>query len=445
MRRVLRILLVAIVVTAVVWWLASLPGEFDASLAGWRVSAPAPLALLGLALFVYLVHLLLRLLAGLWHLPRRLRFWRGEKARATGERAVSACLLALAAGEAAPARRTARRARRLLGDTPQTLLLAAEAARLADDDLEAERLYTLMSERPDAAFLGLRGLFRQAMAREDWNAAADFARRAEIVHPGGSWLRTERAGLAVRLGDWQQALALAGPGAPEADFAAAAAEAEGDPVQAGRLARRAWKANPALTPAALAYAAVLRRSGHEKRALALLRRAWSLSPHPDLAAFALAGVTEWQARLKRAEWLVVKQPNHPESHFLLAREMLAAGLTGPARGHVEAARASGMNERRLWLLLADIEAAERGDSEEGRLAQRDALRAAANADPDPAWRCRRCGTVHPRWQPACPACHAVGEIRWGAPQRVLLAAPAAADVFPPSAGRQPAPATGPHA
>ena len=425
MRQVLRILVAALLVTAAVWWLLSLPGTLALSVAGWQMNAPAPLALAAAVVFILVVHLLLRLLAALWHLPRSLRFWRARKARDGGDLAVGRCLVALAASEPAPARREARRARRMLGDTPQTLLLAAEAARVAGDDMEAERLYTLMSERADAAFLGLRGLFRQAMAREDWNAAGDFARRAELVHPGGGWLKTERTELAVRLGNWQQALALAGSKAPVADFATAAAEAEGDPVQASRLAQRAWKANPGLAPAALAYATLLRRTGHAKRALAVVQQAWTACPHPDLAAFALEGIAEWQARLRLAERLVARQPNHPETHFLLARENLAAGLTGPARGHLESTRRAGLNERRVWLLQADLEAAERGETEEGRIAQRDALRKAANADPDPAWRCRHCGTVFLRWQPACPSCHTAGEIRWSGPNRVLLAAPAA--------------------
>jgi HemY protein len=87
-------------------------------------------------------------------------------------------------------------------------------------------------------------------------------------------------------------------------------------------------------------------------------------------------------------------------------------LTGEARRHAEAARDAGLNQRRLWLLLADIEEADHGDSEAGRLAQRDALRRAASADPDPTWRCTVCHTQQPVWHPACPACATAGGLRW---------------------------------
>ena len=153
-------------------------------------------------------------------------------------------LVALAAGDQGEAPRQANRARRLLGDTPQTLLLAAEASRLAGNDAGAADLFKLLAGRDDAAFLGLRGLFRQALAREDWSAATALARQAAAANPGGAWLREERTQLAMRTGDWRQALALAGPGAPRAAYATAAADVETDPDEGTRLARQAWKEHP---------------------------------------------------------------------------------------------------------------------------------------------------------------------------------------------------------
>ena len=423
MRRVIVIIVIAAVVLAAAWWLGGLPGEVSATVAGYSVQASAPIAVVVLVVFVLLVHFILRLLSGVLNLPGRIRFWSARRRRAAGDRAVSRSLVALAAGEAKDARREAERARRLLGDTPQCLLLTAEARRLGNEELAATEIYNLMAGREDTAFLGLRGLFRQAMAREDWTAAAHIARRAEQVHPGGTWLRSERAQLAVRVGNWSQALTLADHDAPVADFATAAAEAEGDPVQALRLARRAWKANPGLTPAALAYARLLRRTGRESRALAVVQQAWASFPHPDLAAFALAPLSDRLERVKAAGRLTAKQPNHPESLFLLAQENLAAGLIGAARQHAEAARRAGLTQRRLWLLLADIEAEEHGETEEGRLAQRDALRQAATAEADPTWRCQTCGSLYQTWQPACPACHTAGHIRWGGPSRLVLPRP----------------------
>jgi HemY protein len=189
---------------------------------------------------------------------------------------------------------------------------------------------------------------------------------------------------------------------------------------ARRLAKRAWDADPGFAPAALAYAARLREAGKENRALDVLRTSWMRSPHPDIADAMLSTATDDMTRARRAEALAAAAPNSVETQLLLGRVALAAGFPSDALRRAEEARAAGVNQRRLWLLLADI--AERsGDS----AAQADALRHAARADPDPAWRCGACGTVLPTWSPRCPRCDATGQVTWGeasaAPLRQLVA------------------------
>src|SRR5580704_10833659 len=105
------------------------------------------------------------------------------------------------------------------------------------------------------------GLLRNAIEHEDWSEATALARQAETVQPGAAWLRHERARLAVRAGNWSEALALADADAPKAALAAAAAEAEPDASRAMRLARQAWQDDPSLPSAALAYASRLRAAG----------------------------------------------------------------------------------------------------------------------------------------------------------------------------------------
>jgi HemY protein len=425
MLRVLLALLVGGLVLALAWVLAGLPGHVTAEIGDTTFEAGTPVVGLGLLLLFVVLYAAFRLLGAVFRLPRTLSARQAANRRRAGDGAVTRALLALAAGERGDARREAGRARRLLGDTPQTLLLAAEAGRLAGRDDEAETVFRALAARDDAAFLGLRGLLRQAIEREDWNEAAALARQAETVQPGAAWLRHERARLAVRAGNWTDALALADADAPKAALAAAAAEAEPDASRARRLAKQAWQDDPSLPTAALAYASRLRTAGRESRALAVIRHSWAIAPHPDLAAFALAPVGDALGRTRAAQRLTEANPEHAESRLLLARTALDAGLTGEARRHAEATHAAGINQRRLWLLLAEIEEAQAGDTEAGRLAQRDALRHAATADPDPQWRCDTCHTGQASWHPSCPDCSAVGSLRWStrpaAPSVVLNA------------------------
>ena len=416
MRRILLVLLVGAAVLAVAWALASLPGQVSAEIGNISLEAPTPVMALGVLLLFAVLYVVFRSLGALVRLPRTVRAHQAARRRRGGDVAVTRTLLALAAGETGDARRQASRARRLLGDTPATLLLAAEAGRIAGRADEAETAYRALADRNDAAFLGLRGLLRQAIEREDWAEAAALARQAVAVEPGAAWLRRERARLAVRAGAWSDALALSDADAPKAALATAAANVETDAGRALHLAKQAWQGDPSLAPATLAYANRLRAAGRESRAVAAIRHSWAIAPQPDLAAFALAPVTDKLQRTQTARRLSEANPDHAESRLLLARTALEAGLTGEARRHADAAVAAGLNQRRLWLLFAEIEEAEGGDTEAARLAQRDALHRAATADPDPTWRCEACHTAHASWHPSCPDCFTVGSLRWGTRQ-----------------------------
>jgi HemY protein len=412
MRRILKMLLVGFIVFAFAWVIAHLPGHVSFEVGPYTIETSDSIAVTSILLLFVLLYVLFRLVSLALYVPRAGSLWRGGRRRKAGDLAVTRALVALAAGEKADARREATRARALLGDTPQTLLLSAEAGRLAGRDEEASSALQALAARKDSAFLGLRGLLANAITRQNWTEAAALARQAEAAHPGAAWLRQERAQLAIRSGDWAEALTLSGPDAPRAALAVGAAQAEANPDRAERLARQALKADPSFTPAVLTLAGHLRTRGREKNALAVLADGWKRAPHPDIAAFALAPVTDKLARAKAAQRLTAGAPDHPETHLLLARTALDAGVVGEARRHLEAAQKSGLDQRRLWLLLAELEEDERGDTEAGRMAQRDALRRAASADPDPDWRCVSCHTPQAAWRAACPVCLAPGSLAW---------------------------------
>jgi HemY protein len=418
MRTVIALILLTAAAVGAGWWLQHLAGSLSLSIGTLQVQAPLSIAILVLIGVVLCVYVLLRLIATFLHLPGAFRSRGDRSRRVRGDAAVTNTLIALAAREPADARRQAARARRLLGDTPQTLLLSAYAGSIAGDEAEAEAAFEKLAERRDSAFLGLRGLLRQAVSRGDLPRAHELARQAEKAQPGASWLREERAHLAVRTGDWHDALQLTTEDAPRAALAAAAAEKENDFDTARKLAKQAWKKDPTLPAAAIAYARRLREGGREKSAQDVLRRSWTANPHPSLAAFALEPAADKLARLKTGTSLVSGAPDHVESHLLLGRLALEAGNPADAARHAQAARATGMDQRRLHMLHADI-----ADAEGNEAAQRDALRHAAAAGPDPSWRCTNCGATHDLWLPACPACHAIGKIAWVTAPKGLLAAP----------------------
>jgi HemY protein len=252
------------------------------------------------------------------------------------------------------------------------------------------------------------------VAKEDWARANELAKQAEKAHPGAAWVRVERTQLAVRTGDWQEALLLNREDTPHAALAAAAADAESDPAKALKLAKDAFRRDPGLPAAALAYARRLREAGKEKQAQDVLREAWARAPHPDLAEFALAPAADRLARLTAGQLLVKTAPHSAESELLLGRLSLEAGNVEEARRYAEAAERAGLKQRRVYALLADIAEAT-GDSEPARARMREALKRAATAEPDPSWVCTACGAGQTVWHPACPVCHTAGRVEWRVP------------------------------
>lgn len=423
MRRALWVLLLLGAGVGLALWLANIGGTVEIKVGDAFIGTSFPIALLVLCTGFLVVHGLLTAIGAIRRWPGRLRQKGQQRQRAKGDAAVTRALVSLAAGTAEAARLEVRKARDLLGDTPQTLLLAAEAERLAGRDEAAAAVYHTLAEREDSRFLGLRGLLRQAMARGDWTAALALAKEAEANQPGAAWLREERSQLALQTRNWREALALAPAEAPRAPLALAAAAQEPDAAKAGELERQAFQIDPAFAPAALAFAKRLRDGGNPRRAKAVLEDAWTAGPHPDLAEPYLSDAGDAMARVRAVETLIRRNPTHAESRLLMGRAAIAAKLAGRARSALEALVKSGEADRRAYLLLAELEESEHGETTEARAAQARWLRDAAGAPAEPRWRCMQCGTDHAAWRPVCEACDTVGRIGWATGPRTTVAEP----------------------
>ena len=147
----------------------------------------------------------------------------------------------------------------------------------------------------------------------------------------------------------------------------------------------------------------------------VLEQAWVAAPHPDIGAAWIAGTPAPLARVKAVEDLTHRNADHLESRLLMARVALDAGLTGRARAELEALVTTGAADRRVYLMLAELEEAEHGDTADARAAQARWLRGAANAPGAPVWRCGACGAEHNAWKAECTSCGEVGRIAWSAP------------------------------
>jgi HemY protein len=177
---------------------------------------------------------------------------------------------------------------------------------------------------------------------------------------------------------------------------ALAAEAA-DRDSAKAFALEAAKLAPTLVPAAALAGRMLAEAGELRKATRVLEKAWRANPHPDLAqVFSdLRFGDAARDRLKRIEGLVKKVPGHVEGALAMARAAIDAQEFGKARAALASYLAA--PTRRVALLMAELERAERND--EGRA--REWIARALHAASDPAWTAE--GHVSDRWLPASPS------------------------------------------
>ncbi|WP_051340977.1 heme biosynthesis protein HemY [Azospirillum halopraeferens] len=442
MARALWFLIKVAIVVAIAVWLAERPGTVAIAWQGWVVETSVGVAVLVTVAALGLAALLYRLWRAVWGGPSSLRRYRRTRRRERGYQALTKGLVAVAAGDAGTARSMARKADGLLNEPPLTMLLSAQAAQLTGDDAAARRYFTAMLERPETAFLGLRGLLTQALRKGDRVEALTLARRARQIQPDTPWLLATLYDLEARSGDWAAAEATleaavrAGAVTPEDGRHHRAAlllersfeaERRGRSDSALHHARAAHDLLPGFVPAAARLAGLLAGGDRLKQAAKVVERTWRLLPHPELADVYRQVLEGYDplARVKMFQKLLSQSPNHVESHLALARACLDAKLWGEARTHLTKAMEL-QPSRRIHRLLAELERGEHQDED----AARAWLVQAASAPADPAWTCRSCGAVSRDWAGLCGHCSAFDSLDWKQPTVALHPAPADAVTGP---------------
>ena len=258
-------------------------------------------------------------------------------------------LVAIAAGDREEARRQSKRAAQLVPNQPLATLLAAQTAQLEGDEQAAHSYFTKLAETPDTAFLGLRGLWMQAMKDGRTREALHFVDQAHAEQPNAAWVLEAQLTLQARLGQWDAAnqsletLAKRKLRTPEQAKEARAlinversrtAAAAGDTIAGLDAALVAYKANPALVPAVAQLALMQIANNRRGRAEKVLKDAWRSTPHPMLVD-SFRGVVDTvspEKQLDLARGLAGLNPNAADSHILVARFAIAADRWNDAEG-----------------------------------------------------------------------------------------------------------------
>ncbi|NBR29828.1 MAG: heme biosynthesis protein HemY, partial [Betaproteobacteria bacterium] len=368
------------------------------------------------------------MVSGIFRIPSMIASYHAQKKRRKGELALSRGMIALGAGDADLARRSAAEAETLLGQEPLPLLLAAQSAQLDGHRIKAERAFTTMLASSETRLLGLRGLHIEAQRAGDLVNAIRYADEALTLSPASLWATDALIDYFVAVNEHSQALLALERGRRGYTKAAyqrkravilTARGLDGElshPQKSMDDARDAVKLAPALVPASTLYARLLIRSGETRKAAKLLEGAWQRAPHPELAAVYLDlrnGDTA-RDRFQRARRLKALRPDHKESALVVAEAALALRDRETAQSILQTVITDRPSVR-VCLLMADSERI--GDHNKGRA--REWLQRAASASPDECWMGdgQRCET----WQPLSPLTRKLDQVQWTSPPDTLHA------------------------
>ena len=369
------------VLVLVAIWLAYQKGAVSLEWHGWLVETTVGmLVLIVLAAAAALV-VLWRLWRGLRGTPHTIGRLRHRRRRDRSRIALIRSLSAIAAGDGRTALRHASDAE-AIGEPAQAHLAAAQAAEMAGDPGRAKLEYAKLSERPDTALIGLKGVIGLAEASGDEAQAVALARQARKVAPQSPWAAVRLFDLQRRTGadaDAERSLAdavkLGGFSAAEGERRTAAlllerareAESQGNAGDALGLAERAHKLDPALSDATVLGAMLLARSGRIPAAERMLTEGWTAAPNAALALawMALAPKADVTARIRQAERLHTLDRVSVEGRLALAEAELTGRRWAEARTHLSALAltpGSGEAYRRHCQLMAWLESASGNES-----------------------------------------------------------------------------------
>lgn len=413
----------------VAWQLAETPGEVALVWHGWRIDTSASLLAVVLVAALAIGGALYAVLHGIRILPRRLAQARDRRRKEAGYYALTQGMVAIAAGDAAEARRFARRASELLGRPPGALLIGAQAAQLEGRPDQAKKFYAAMIEARQTELLGLRGLMALAEQDGDRAQALALAERARALSPKAPWVLTRLFHLQIAARRWEaaettlrQAIAAkaVGEGAGRRSDAvllvqlSLMAERNGNRTLAVERAKKALALDETLLPASLQLAALYIAGDEPRRARKTIEAAWRRRPHPDLARlYGLALAEPDAVKCYRALGAIEEAaPGQVETHRALARAALDAKLWGEARRHIKAVGEA--PDAGFCRLMAELEQSESANP----AAARDWLAKASEAESEPAWLCRACGAAAREWSALCGHCGDFDSLAWGQAPRV---------------------------
>ncbi|WP_162653191.1 heme biosynthesis protein HemY [Lentilitoribacter sp. Alg239-R112] len=414
-------------------WLADRPGELLINWQGQQIELSLMTAVSAIAALVVTIMFIWWIIRLVLSSPQIMSRYFKSRRKDRGYKALSQGLIAAGAGDATLAKKLTNQSKGLLdaGDEPLIKLLAVQTAMIDGRDEDARKTLQEMSETPETAVLGLRGLYLEAKRLGANEAASQYATKAADQAPHLEWAGNAAIEVNAQEGNWDDAIRrlekqrTANAVSPDlfkrkkAVLLAGRAmgRADGELSDIAKDAQNALTLAPDLIPAAVIAAKAYFQMGQLRKGSKILEKIWKQQPHPQVSeAYVSARVGDTSGdRLKRALKLESIRSHHAESLLVVAKMAMEAHDLKLARERAESA--AKMEPRKsMYLLLADIEEADTGD--QGRV--RHWLANAVRASRDPQWTAD--GYVSEEWAPFSPVTGKLDAFEWKVPLTALAGA-----------------------
>lgn len=293
-----KIILTAIILftLALLFYAAGqIPGTLSLNYAGTYYEVSLASGLFVLAVFIFLLFVLLRSFYLLKRLYDRRDAAYREKTLKRGFSDLTTGLSALSAGDTQKAKKIAQKLKTKIGAAQGlALFIEAQAARLEQDEKAVKTHYLAMLDNKQARFIAMRGLIQQAIRQGDREEARALLRLAQQQSPAASWVTEALFRLDVAARDWDAAQTLIEGKAKRLDMTHKQAmkaalytqqsfDANDNAEEALAAAQDALRADPRFIPAYLAKARALKMQGRDKHALKALAKAYKQDAHPLIA------------------------------------------------------------------------------------------------------------------------------------------------------------------
>ena len=399
--------------------LSDIDGSISLTMLGYRFDTTLTIGVAFILVITVILASLWSIIRFIFRIPELISLGLSSRRKHKGHLALSRGMIALGAGDAMLARKSAEDARRLLGKEPLTLLLAAQSAQFDGNRNKADRAFKDMLADPETKLLGLRGLFIEAQRAGDRVQAIRYADDALAFSSKAVWATEALIEYFLAENDFDKALLVYDRGRTGLEktkakriraiilTARALARESRDPDGALNDVQEAVKLSNHLVVAHSSVGRLFARRGDYRKASRHLEHVWRQEPHPEIAEAYLSVRPGDAARekLQRARKLQSLHAEHPESRIIMARAAIDAREFDLARDTLKPLLETDPTMR-VCLMMAELE--ERDQNRKGLM--REWLQKATHAPRDDAW--VGDGLVLDHWAPLSPISKKLDQVQW---------------------------------